>query len=54
MILTALLVNVARAIGTLPVIIISDHMVIDPEVTNTGRVTFVTNVGRVALTFRTK
>ena len=32
---------------SLPVIIISDHMPIDPEVTNTGRVTFITNVGRV-------
>ena len=28
-------------------------MPIDLEVTNTGRVTFITNGGRVALTFRT-
>ena len=37
-----------------PVKIISDHMPIDPEITSTGRVTFITNVCRVALTFRTK
>ena len=37
-----------------PVKIISDHMPIGPEITSTGRVTFITNVCRVALTFRTK
>ena len=39
---------------SIPLIIISDLMPIDPEVNNTGRVTFITNVGRVALTSRTE